>query len=69
MIKYEYNKLRGRIVEKYGSQKCFAEALGITPTGLSKKMQCRAGFDQEDIEKWCELLDIGRSEIFAYFFN
>lgn len=65
---YSYKKLRGRIVERFGSQTNFAEKLGISATSLSKKMQCKTGFSQEDIEKWAELLDINRAEFSDYFF-
>lgn len=65
---YSYNKLRGRIIEKYGSQKNFSIKLGITEQALSNKMQCKAGFSQEDIEHWAELLGIDRSQFSEYFF-
>ena len=35
---FEYNKLRGRIVEKYGTQAKFAQELGISPTAMSAPM-------------------------------
>ena len=66
---YEYNKLRGRITEKFGSQAKFADKLGISTTTMSKKMQCKTGFSQEDIERWASLLDIKREEFSEYFFT
>lgn len=30
ILKYSYDRLRGRIVEKYGSQEKYAEVLGIS---------------------------------------
>ena len=68
MKKYEYNKLRGRIVEKYGTQSSFAEKIGISETALSRKMQGKIGISQEDMEKWADLLDIDRKEFPEYFF-
>ncbi len=65
---YSYNKLRGRIIERYGSQQKFADILGISSTSMSKKMQCRTGFSQEDIEQWAKLLDIDRADFSEYFF-
>lgn len=65
---YSYNKLRGRIVEKYGTQEKFAETLGITKQGLSLKMTGKSGFSQKDILQWCELLDIQQDHIVDYFF-
>lgn len=67
-MSFSYNKLRGRIVEKYGSQAKFAEALGLSQNSLSKKMSCKTGFSQEDIIKWSNLLDIDKNDIYLYFF-
>lgn len=66
---YSYNKLRGKIVEKYGSQEKFAEVLEISKNSLSKKMNCKTGFSQSDIIKWSELLGIDSSEYGVYFFT
>lgn len=66
---YRYNKLRGRIVEKYGTQGKFAEALGLSNNSLSNKLNCKIGFSQDDILKWAELLDISSSDFYEYFFN
>lgn len=66
---YEYKALRGRIIEKYGTQGNFADVLGISKTAMSNKMNCKAGFDQKDIEKWRDLLDIEQGQIEHYFFT
>lgn len=66
---YTYNKLRGRIVERYRTQDAFAKAIGITKNALSRKMTGKAGISQEDIAKWCQLLDIDIREIGEYFFT
>lgn len=66
---YTYNKLRGRIVEKYGSLTAFCEHIPISMNSLSKKMTGKTGFSQEDIEKWAELLDITPAEYAQYFFT
>ena len=65
---FEYNKLRGRIVEKYGTQSKFAQELGISPTAMSEKMTGKTTFSQRDIEKWRQLLDIDSEDIGKYFF-
>lgn len=65
---YTYDKLRGRIIEKYGSQEKFAEVIGISSNSMSKKMNGKIGFSQKDIVKWSELLDIDKAEISSYFF-
>lgn len=66
---YKYDKLRGRIVEKYGTQGNFAEILGISKNSMSKKMNCETGFSQEDIIIWSNLLDIKKEEYGTYFFT
>lgn len=65
---FNYSKLKGRIVEVYGTQNAFAKALGITPQNLSHKLNNGVGFSQLDILKWCELLKIPIGEIEQYFF-
>lgn len=68
VLQYSYDKLRGRIVEKYGSQEKFAEVIGISPNSLSKKMTGKTGFSQKDIIRWSELLDIDKADYSEYFF-
>lgn len=66
---YTYNKLRGRIIEKYGTQRRFAEELGISKNAVSKKMNCQTEFSQEDIIKWSMLLNVQKNEYGEYFFT
>lgn len=65
---YKYDKLRGRIIEKYRTQEAFAKEIGISKNSLSLKMNGKTGFSQEDIMEWSNLLDIGQNEIGIYFF-
>lgn len=67
-MKYTYDKLRGRIVEKYGSQNAFAQALNVNKINVSNRMTGKTGFSQEDIEEWAGLLEIEPSEYGVYFF-
>lgn len=64
-----YRKLRGRIVEVYGSQAAFARQLGVAYNTMSAKMTGKTGISSEDIVLWCEMLDIRRGEIGTYFFQ
>ena len=66
---YTYNKLRGRIIEKYGSLGKFSKIIKLSMNSLSKKMNGKTGFSQDDIEKWANLLDIDCSEYGNYFFK
>lgn len=65
---YEYRKLRGRIVEKCGSQRAFSEKVGASYVVVSNHLRGLSGFSQEDIVKWSEALDIKPEEYGAYFF-
>ena len=64
-----YAALRGRIVEKYGTQQDFCEALGVSQTSVSKKMSGKAGFSQKDIKLWCKLLDINLGDVGRFFYK
>ena len=66
---YKYDKLRGRIIEKFGSQAKYAEALGVSEVTVSRKMNGNVGFSQRDMKQWGELLDISESDFGEYFFT
>lgn len=65
----KYAKLRGRIVEKYGTQDAFRKKLGISKTAMSKKMTGKTGMSQKDITMWSNLLGIEPEQIGVYFFE
>lgn len=67
-MKYNYNKLRGRIREMYGTQEKFAEAVQISKTSISNKLNNITDFSQSEILKSAELLNIKTEEIGEYFF-
>ncbi len=68
-MSFSYGKLKGRIIEKYGSQTAFAEALGVSTRTLSLKMNNRIYFAQDEITKAARLLDIDMTDIDSYFFT
>lgn len=68
MPHFTYAKLRGRITEKFGTQSRFAEAVGLSPITISKKLTGKIGFSSDDIETWCKLLEIPLREAGVYFF-
>ena len=67
-MEFKYAKLRGRIVEKYGTNGNFCVALGISPTSLSLKLNNKTSFSQKDIVEWCNLLEIELKDSGEYFF-
>jgi len=66
---FTYNKLRGRIVEKYGSQSKFATKIGLSNQSVSLKMRGKTEFSQTDIDEWASALGIGREQYGEYFFT
>jgi hypothetical protein len=67
-VVFDYSKLRGRIVEKYGTQRRFAMENQLSDRSMSLKLNNDIRLSQEEIMKWCELLDIDTQEIPVYFF-
>lgn len=65
---FNYNKLRGRIIEICGSQSEFAKLIGVSEQTITAKLNGRSSFSQEDILKWSEVLKIDQTEIGIYFF-
>ena len=65
----DMRNLRGRIIQKYGSQGKFARALGNTEQTVTAKLNGRSQFSQDDIIKWCNALDIEGPSIGEYFFE
>lgn len=68
-MRFNYAKLKGRIKEKYGTQEGFANAIGISPTTISFKINGKAKWQQDEIVKAAKLLEISKKEIVEYFFN
>ena len=64
----EHLKLRGKIVEKYGSQSVFAEKIGKTEQSVTAKLNGRSQFSQEDVVTWSNALGIVVNEVGEYFF-
>ena len=68
-VKFDYSKLRGKIREIFRTQSAFAEAMGISSTSLSAKLNNNVEFTQKEIDKAVELLKIAKEDIPAYFFT
>lgn len=66
---YDYSKLRGRIVEKFGTASAFADALHIHKAQLSAKLNNKVDITRADIETWSNLLGICSDDYGAYFFT
>lgn len=66
---YDYRKLRGRIIEKYGTLKDFALDMKWSERTLSLKMNCKVFWKQPEITKATKLLGITNEEVIEYFFT
>lgn len=66
---FDYSRLKARIRQVYGTQGAFAKDLNIGRVSLSLRLNNKAEFSQEEINKSCDLLNLGRKDIPAYFFT
>lgn len=66
---FDYSRLRGRIVEKFGVQSAFAVALGMSEGTLSGRLTNKSYFTAEEIVAACALLDIAIDDVNDYFFT
>ena len=64
-----YAKLRGRMVEKYGSIEKTAEASGLRRDMISLALNGKRQFTQADILTLARVLEVEDEEIGAYFFK
>lgn len=66
---FDTSKLRGRIVEKFGSQRAFCGVVGCSEAYLSNYLNGKAQLPQETIAKWADALEIISGELDQYFFT
>ena len=68
---FDFSKLRGRIVEKFGTCAAFAVAVGLPESAISNRLNNRVPIDSEEIVLWSrpEMLDIPAEELHIYFFT
>lgn len=67
-IEFNFSKLRGRIVEKFGKQEDFAKAVGISYVSLSKRLNNHLEFSAREILRMSNILEINLEDIPLYFF-
>lgn len=68
---FDYGKLRGRIIEKYGSCRAFGAAMGHSGVWVSTRLNNVVPWSTDEIKDACapDKLDIAPAEIPAYFFT
>lgn len=68
-MSFNYSKLKGRIIEKYGTQRNFAREMDLSEKTLSSKLKNVTSWKNDDISRACDLLEIPIEEIPVYFFE
>lgn len=66
---FNYSKLKGKMIEKYGSQINFLNNLSMSEATFIKSTKCERYFDQGEILEIADLLEIEHSDIDDYFFS
>lgn len=66
---FNFDKLRGKIKEKYKTQTAFSNDMGFNEATLSNKLNNNVEFTSKEILKASKLLEIEKSLIPEYFFN
>ena len=68
-MEFSYDKLKGKIKEKFGTQEAFAAAVGMSRTTLNAKLNNSSEFTQSEMFKALEVLSIKKNAIDEYFFS
>lgn len=70
-MEFDFSKLSGRIVEKYGTRSAFATAAGRTNSWLSARLNNSTQWSPDEIYEVsrAELLDIPPEQFHVYFFK
>lgn len=66
---FDYSKLKGKIIEKYGNMYSFADAMGMSQRTLGLKMSGKIDWKSSEIMKAMKLLEVGSDEWYCYFFT
>ena len=66
---FNYSKLKGRIVEIFGSQTKFAKAMNMSERTLSLKISGKVSWKQREIVEAISLLGLEKDDIQEYFFT
>lgn len=63
-----YDKLRGKIVEKFKTIERFAEAMGRSSATISAKLNNKSEWTQDEVILAVRILELSYDDIPAYFF-
>lgn len=68
-MKYDYSKLKAKIIENNLTQSAVAAEIGLSERSMSLKMNCKREWKQSEIERLRNTLKIPKNEITNYFFT
>ena len=66
---FSNNRLRGRIIEKYGTIEKFSAAINKNRSSVSLILNNKANITRKDMMLFCSALGIKNEEIGDYFFT
>lgn len=66
---FNYDKLLGRIIEKFKTRENFANKVRMSIPTLLNKLSGKVDFKSKEIFKFCELLEIPLEEIHYFFYQ
>lgn len=66
---YDYEKLSERIAKKFENEAEFSSAMGISSKSIASRLENKKTWEQNEITKAIELLNIKADQITDYFFT
>lgn len=66
--RYDYSKLNWAIKKHFGKQCVFAAYMGLSERAVSLKLNNIRGWKQQEMHRFCDLLQLPYTEIANYFF-
>ena len=67
-MEFNNSKLRGKIRELFGTEQKFSDAIGISKSALSAKLNNNSEINRDEMLKMIDLLNIEKEDIFEIFF-
>ena len=68
-MRYKTEKLKARIIERFGTQRAFCEAVGMYESTLSRYLSTGKDWKGSKLIKAVEVLAIPANEVDLYFFE
>lgn len=66
-VNFDYSRLKGRIIEKFGTAGEFAAAIGISLNSVSRILNGKQSLKIDELYEWKKALDISDDEVVVFF--